>query len=87
MQCCYVQSLLVLNITIKPKLDRLENFGYEKFLKKQTTTYIKFMYDGPALIVKVVECSREGEAGSKAHGLREGHRKSIHKVSPRHHPG
>lgn len=45
-------------------------------------TYIKFMYDCPSFVVQIVECTREGKAGSKAHGLGDRHRKSIHKVSP-----
>lgn len=46
-----------------------------------TDTYIKFLYDCPSFIVQIVECAREGEAGSEAHSLGERHRKSIHKVS------
>lgn len=61
---------------LRLKLYRLENS------LTLTQTYVQFMYDCPAFIVKIAECTREGKAGSKAHSLREGHRKSIHKVCP-----
>lgn len=62
----------------------METFNLQRDEKslRQTRTHIQFMNNCPTFIVKIAECAREGKAGSKAHDLREGHRKSIHKVSP-----